>query len=239
MDKVLTYDAQSAHGGKMDWTPYLPKWVWDDFDACTGHWQPGGWVSIPDDQPLSWCQRGLHLTCDPLRWMIKKGRVFLAEYRGEWVQNQTTDKCCFRSVRLLAELGLDSLDLSVKLFKMINSGVYLRGAYLRGAYLRDVHLRDADLRDAYLRGAYLQDAYLQGADLRGEKLTKEPLMITGLRYFVIIAVEKIHIGCEVHKAEEWAKFKDSTIEAMNTGALEWWKTLKPAIMALHAEHAKP
>ena len=137
MYKVLTKDAQSAHGGKMDWTPYLPKWVWDDFDVCTGHWQPGGWVSIPDDQPLSWCQRGLHLTCAPLRWMIKKGRVFLTEYRGEWVQNQTTDKCCFRSVRLLAELGIDSLDLSVKLFKLINSGANLSGANLSGAFIKN------------------------------------------------------------------------------------------------------
>ena len=56
-------------------------------------------------------------------------------------------------------------------------------------------------------------------------------MITGLKYFVIIAVEKIHIGCEVHKAEEWAKFKDSTISGMDSGALAWWKIWKPAIMA--------
>ena len=104
----------------------------------------------------------------------------------------------------------------------------LRGAYLSGADLRGANLRGADLRGAYLRGA----------DLRGEKLTKEPLMLSGLKYFVIIAVEKIHIGCEVHKAEEWAKLKDSTISEMDSGALEWWKTYKPAIMALHAEHAK-
>ena len=99
-------------------------------------------------------------------------------------------------------------------------------------------LSGADLSGAYLSGADLRGADLRGADLRGEKLTKEPLMLTGLKYFIIIAVEKIHIGCEVHKAEEWAKFKDKTIEEMDFGALEWWKTWKPAIMALHAEHAK-
>jgi hypothetical protein len=63
-------------------------------------------------------------------------------------------------------------------------------------------------------------------------------MLSGLKYFIIIAVEKIHIGCEVHKAEYWAKFKDSTISDMDSGALEWWKIWKAPIMALHAEHAK-
>jgi uncharacterized protein YjbI with pentapeptide repeats len=118
------------------------------------------------------------------------------------------------------------------------SGADLSGAYLSGADLRGADLRGADLSGAYLRGADLRGAYLSGAYLRGEKLTKEPLMLTGLKYFIIIAAEKIHIGCEVHEADEWAKFEDSTIEAMDTGALEWWKTWKPAIMALHAEHAK-
>ena len=133
------------------------------------------------------------------------------------------------------------------------SGAYLSGAYLSGADLRGADLSGADLSGAYLSGAYLsgadlsgaylsgadlRGADLRGADLRGEKLTKEPLMLTGLKYFIIIAVEKIHIGCEVHKAEEWAKFKDKTIDEMDFGALEWWKTWKPAIMALHAEHAK-
>ena len=110
---------------------------------------------------------------------------------------------------------------------------------MSGAYLSGADLRGADLSGADLRGAYLSGADLRGADLRGEKLTKEPLMITGLKYFIIITIEKIHIGCEVHKVEEWAKFKDSTISDMDFGALEWWKKWKPAIMALHAEHAKP
>ena len=104
----------------------------------------------------------------------------------------------------------------------------LSGAYLSGA----------DLSGADLSGAYLSGADLSGAYLRGEKLTKEPLMLTGLKYFVIIAVEKIHIGCQVHTANKWKKFKDSTISEMDDGALEWWKTWKPAIMALHKEHAK-
>ena len=96
----------------------------------------------------------------------------------------------------------------------------------------------ANLSGADLRGADLSGADLRGADLRGEKLTKEPLMLTGLKYFIIIAVEKIHIGCEVHKAEEWEKFEDETIDEMDTGALGWWKIWKAPIMALHAEHAR-
>ena len=110
--------------------------------------------------------------------------------------------------------------------------------YLRYANLRGADLCGADLKGADLKGAYLTGADLRGADLSGEKLTKEPLMLTGLKYFVIIAVEKIHIGCEVHKAEEWANFKDETINKMHEGALEFWKAYKPAIMALHTEHAK-
>ncbi len=118
------------------------------------------------------------------------------------------------------------------------SGADLSGAYLRGAYLSGADLSGADLSGAYLSGAYLSGAYLRGAYLSGEKLTKEPLMISGLKYFVIIAVEKIHIGCQVHTANEWKKFKDSTIAAMAPEALEWWKVWKPALMALHTEHAK-
>lgn len=118
------------------------------------------------------------------------------------------------------------------------SSADLSSADLRGANLRGANLRDADLRDADLSGANLRGAYLKGAYLRGEKLTKEPLMLTGLKYFVLITVEKIHIGCEVHKAEEWANFKDETISKLDSGAFEWWKAYKPAIMALHAEHCK-
>ena len=118
------------------------------------------------------------------------------------------------------------------------SGADLRGADLSGADLRGANLSGADLRGADLSGADLSGADLRGAYLSGEKLTKEPLMLSGLKYFVLIAVEKIHIGCEVHKAEEWAKFKDETISKMDRGALGWWKIWKPSIMALHAEHAK-
>jgi hypothetical protein len=117
------------------------------------------------------------------------------------------------------------------------SGADLSGAYLSGAYLSGAYLSGADLRGADLIGAYLSGAYLSGAHLRGEKLTKEPLQITGLKYFVLIAVEKIHIGCEVHKAEEWEKFKDETIANMDSGALEWWKIYKPFIMGLHKEYS--
>ena len=183
MYKILTHDAKSAHGGKMDWTPYLPKWIWDDFENCKGHWDPGKWAMVGGD--LTWCNHGLHLTSHPLRWNVKKGRVFIAEHSGEWIQDEVCDKACFRSVRLIAELGVDSLDLDVKIFKSINSdadlrGANLRGANLRGAELGDANLRGADLGAAYLsgailRGAYLSDAYLSSANLSSANLSSADL----------------------------------------------------------------
>jgi uncharacterized protein YjbI with pentapeptide repeats len=113
----------------------------------------------------------------------------------------------------------------------------LSGAYLSEADLSGAYLSGANLRGANLSGAYLSGANLRGANLRGEKLTKKPLMLMGLKYFVLIAVQKIHIGCEVHNADEWATFDDARIEKMDSGALEWWQVWKPAIMELHAKHA--
>ena len=177
--KILTHDAQSAYGGVFDWTPYLPKWKWTDFDNCQGKWTPGEWVNHPGK--LIWCQSGFHLTCDPLRWMVKMGRVFLAEYRGEWIQDNTGDKTCFAEVRLIAELGIDSLNLGVKLFKLINSGTNLSSANLSYANLRSANLRSANLRSANLRSADLSSADLSSADLRSADLSYANLSYANLR----------------------------------------------------------
>ena len=122
--------------------------------------------------------------------------------------------------------------MKIKIKHWINENIILCGEY---ESIKECIEKNAK-KD--LSGADLSGADLRGAYLSGEKLTKEPLMLSGLKYFVLIAVEKIHIGCEVHKAEEWAKFKDETISKMDRGALGWWKIWKPSIMALHAEHAK-
>jgi hypothetical protein len=168
MYKILTHDAKSAHGGDFDWNPYLPKYKWNN-EFTDGKWMPGEWLKC--NEPLSWCQTGFHLTSHPLRWIIKKGRIFIAEYRGNWIQEGTTDKACFSEVRLVAELGIDTLDLDVKLFKILTSGANLSDANLSYANLSGANLLDADLSYANLPGAKLSYANLSGADLSGANLT--------------------------------------------------------------------
>ena len=131
-------------------------------------------------------------------------------------------------------------------------GAYLTSAYLRGAdltgadltsanlisaYLTGANLTGANLTGAYLRGADLTGAGLTDADYNGEKLTKEPIQITGLKYFVFITSEQIKIGCELHKSGEWKKFTDKEILAMDgKKALKWWKEHKDSILKVHELH---
>ena len=133
-----------------------------------------------------------------------------------------------------------------------NTGAYLTSADLRGAnltgadltsanlisaYLTGANLTGANLTGAYLRGADLTGADLTDADYNGEKLTKEPIQITGLKYFVFITSEQIKIGCELHKSGEWKKFTDKEILAMDgKEALKWWKEHKDSILKVHELH---
>ena len=116
-------------------------------------------------------------------------------------------------------------------------GADLRDADLRGADLRDADLRDADLRGANLRGANLCDADLCGADLRGanlrgEKLVVTPIVMTGMRWQVMITAEYLTIGCERHTHGEWRSFDRVEISKMDKGAWDWWQQHKDALLAL-------
>ena len=132
-------------------------------------------------------------------------------------------------------------------------GADLQGADLQGADLRGADLQGADLRGAYLRGAYLRGADLQGADLQGAclrgadlrgaahgeniSISKEPLQILGLRYEVFIFDTHIKIGCELHSIEDWRKFNDKRILAMdNSQALRFWRDWKEAIIGMAEKH---
>ena len=95
----------------------------------------------------------------------------------------------------------------------------------------------ADLSGADLSRADLSGADLYGADLYGEKLTKNPIQLLGLKWPILITEVHIKIGCEVHKAAEWEKFKDSRITLMDSSALEWWNNHKKLILNLHKLHA--
>jgi len=123
------------------------------------------------------------------------------------------------------------------------SGANLSGANLSGANLSWANLSWADLSGADLSGANLSWANLSWADLSwakmwGEVINKQPIQISGLGWWITIAEKHIQIGCEVHKAEEWFKFKDSRIKLMHEDALDWWKKHKKFIKSaweLHRE----
>ena len=67
----------------------------------------------------------------------------------------------------------------------------------------------------------------------GEKTTKYMLLAIST-YQVIFTSSYIKIGCQLHKIEEWEKYKDRQIEAMDgQKALNWWKTWKEFIFTTH------
>ena len=178
--KVLSADGKPLHGGTGDWP--LPKGG-----------KPGKWYAV--DGKLACCERGLHLTSDPLRWWRSKARLFVAEAEPLELAGDGSDKAAFRRARLLYEVT-DSWPLlcmfpRVRAFiaasaKSRDSGANLSGAnlswanlswanlsgaYLSGADLSGANLSGADLSGANLSGAYLSGAYLSGADLSGADLS--------------------------------------------------------------------
>lgn len=130
------------------------------------------------------------------------------------------------------------------------TGAYLWNADLTGADLRSADLRDADLTGADLRGANLSGANLSGADLRWANLSDADLTgaditdaifagctgdgraIKSLQtdcWPVAYSAEAMQIGCQRHAITDWWGFSDGEIEAMATGALEWWRKWKPIL----------
>ena len=77
----------------------------------------------------------------------------------------------------------------------------------------------------------------RGGDWWGEKLTHNLWTVFGLKWPVTISPTRMQIGCELHTFAQWESFDDATINKMETGALKFWRTHKPALMAL-CESAK-
>ena len=65
MYKVLTADLKSGHGGKFDWTPYID----------------GKMTPVIDDVRM--CERGYHITSDPMMWPLIGMRVFEVAQMGD------------------------------------------------------------------------------------------------------------------------------------------------------------
>lgn len=102
-------------------------------------------------------------------------------------------------------------------------------------------LLDADTRDADVE---IKDGIViwhggdwRGGDWWGEKLTHNLWTVFGLKWPVTISPTRMQIGCELHTFAQWESFDDATINKMETGALKFWRTHKPALMAL-CESAK-
>ena len=124
-------------------------------------------------------------------------------------------KNCF-DFSVIFECEADSMKLAVEL--AIKSGANLSGA------------------DLY--GANLSVANLSGANLYGEKIDKIPIQLSGLKWWINITKKHIQIGCQVHEAEKWFKFKDSEIEKMHSEALVFWKANKKLIKQAWLHHCK-
>ena len=139
------------------------------------------------------------------------------------------------TVKLTLELALKS---SADLYGANLRGANLRGANLYGANLDGANLYGSNLDGANLRGANLRGANLYGADLDGEKLTKTPLQLNNLKWFVLISDSYLRIGCQRHSISDWEKFKDSEIEKMDSGALDFWKKWKNSILTICKAHSE-
>lgn len=165
-----------------------------------GEWSP----EVPDPKI---CERGWHLTTDPLLW--RGTRVWICEGEGLAPVGRAGDKTCWRRIRPLAEVdpktaicwrarvaamrpdlrNADLREVDLRRADLENAdlnGANLRKADLRradlaGANLWGADLGRADLRDADLRRAYLQDADLGGAILRGATLRDAILRGTTLQ----------------------------------------------------------
>jgi hypothetical protein len=146
-----------------------------------------------------------------------------------------------RSLRNANLTGADLADADLRIADL--TGANLRNADLRIAYLRGADLTDADLTDADLTGADLTDADLRNADLTGADLRNADLCNTAgnklqvkslqiEKYSVAYTVTVLQIGCKQYPFSNWWCFSDEEIEAMDAGALEWWRDWKDTIKAI-------
>ena len=149
-------------------------------------------------------------------------------------------ECEADSMKLAVELAIKSgANLSgADLYGANLSRADLSGANLSGSYLYGANLSMANLSGANLSGANLSVANLSGANLYGEKIDKIPIQLSGLKWWINITKKHIQIGCQVHEAEKWFKFKDSEIEKMHSEALVFWKANKKLIKQAWLHHCK-
>ena len=117
--------------------------------------------------------------------------------------------------------------------------VNLRGASLRWADLTGANLTGADLTGADLRWVDLTMANLTEARRNGYEIKTTPIILTGLRYDILIFDHHMEIGCEHHSFDEWSNFTDREILDMaGKNALEFWNDNKFLLLAYCSQKEK-
>ena len=152
----------------------------------------------------------------------------------------------------LSYVNLSGANLSYVNLSYVNlSYANLSNANLSNANLSYVNLSYVNLSGADLSYANLSNANLSYADLSGANLSDADLSdVTGNlkqvksihteRWVVTYTGDTMFIGCQTHALTEWWGFDDRTINAMDVGALKWWRKWKPILQAvIEASPAKP
>ena len=89
------------------------------------------------------------------------------------------------------------------------------------------NFRSGNFRSGNFRGGN----FLSGNFL-GTKISRKPITIYGLPWVVIIAQNKMAIGCQAHSLDTWKKFSDIDISKMSSDALEFWKINKTFLISV-------
>jgi NDP-sugar pyrophosphorylase family protein len=78
------------------------------------------------------------------------------------------------------------------------------------------------------------------AEISGNvNVTKNPVVISGLKYPVTITDNHMQIGCKIHTFEDWNNFTDKDIIAMDgREALNFWNENKDILRAICKNHSK-
>ena len=160
-----------------------------------GKYPPIGEWTMQIKGNLECCERGYHLTTDPLRWWKPKSKLFLAETDGNPIGDDS-DKACFAKIKLIFEITKDwkwlmmmprvrcCVAASYRSFdaKADISWADLSWANLSRADLSRANLSGANLSWADLSWADLSKADLSWADLSGADLSRADLSWANLSW---------------------------------------------------------
>lgn len=153
---------------------------------------------------------------------------------------------CNFTYSLLASVRLTGCKISVCSMSQLR----VKGGSWKHCDFHDVALWDAefrhfmstDCRYAYcdLHGVYAIKSEWHACRVEAPKDIGATMALPGLVHDVILSTEwniafiddYMQIGCQLHKIEDWFSFHDATIAAMDSKALDWWRTWKPILQTL-------